>query len=300
MAGWLASTFNHNFDKYDRAIDAVYNATHIGGSRYHHLLDGQHTIWGAMEAIRNVDPDAGFSTQLGQATEHLLRDTMSVSGVNPILSPSTFEKVAQIGQSFGVTRAYLADAMTVNGPELLGGSLALIGSLAIGRADPEQLPALSGSYVVTALASGNPLLLPIAAGGIAYSLYKAEDKRGVLVEAGKGALVSGSALLAASLVGGPMWVGCVTAVLAGIAVKYALDSPERAIKRTKEATDAATETLKEAAALTPDEFNRPYFHALLMARANAGYQDALTAPAALDDAIARGAKGLRTYLAIGR
>ncbi|MCX7001782.1 MAG: hypothetical protein NTV22_00750, partial [bacterium] len=38
---WMAATFNHNFDAYDRAIDTAYNATHIGGSQLHHLVDGQ-------------------------------------------------------------------------------------------------------------------------------------------------------------------------------------------------------------------------------------------------------------------
>ena len=140
MASWLAENFNHNFDAYDRAIDAVYNATHIGGARYHHLLDGQHTIWGAMEAVKNVDPDSSFSSRLAEVSEHLLRDTMSVSGVNPFLGPSLFESIAGFGQSLGISRAYLADALTVNGPELIGGALALAGSLAIGRqASPEMV-----------------------------------------------------------------------------------------------------------------------------------------------------------------
>lgn len=240
MASWLADNFNKNFDAYDQAIDAVYNSTHIGGPRYHHLLDGQHTLWGALGAVKNVDPDDSFSTRLAEVAEHLLRDTMSVSGTNPFLSPSAFESIADLGSSLGISRAYLADAMTVNGPELLGGGIALVGALAIGRkAEPETVSLLSGSYVVTALASGNPVLLPIGACGLIYSLAKSDDKKSALREAGKGALVSGSALLAGSLVGGPLWLGCVTTILTGVAVKYALDQPEKALARTKQTVKAA-------------------------------------------------------------
>lgn len=234
LATWLADNFNKNFDAYDRAIDAVYNATHIGGSHYHHLLDGQHTIWGALEAVKDVRPDDTFATELFQASEHLLRDSMSVSGINPFLSPDGFESIAGFGEALGISRPYLADALTFNGPEMIGGGIALAASLVAGRKpDPSCLSSLSGAYVATAVASGNPILLPIAAGGLAYALYRAENKKQVLIQGGKGAMVSGSALLVSSLVGGPVWVGCVTAVLTGVAVKYALDHPEKALSRVR-------------------------------------------------------------------
>src|SRR5437016_2749527 len=88
LAQWLAHRFNHNFNDYDRAIDHVYNTTHIGGSQYHHLLDGQHTIWGAFHAVQHVNVDAGWLTHLGHALDHLARDTMSVAGINPFFSLS--------------------------------------------------------------------------------------------------------------------------------------------------------------------------------------------------------------------
>lgn len=85
LASWSAEKFNHNFDDYDRAIDAVYNSTHVGGSSYHHLLDGQHSILGAFQAVKDVKTDDSFVTEFLQAGEHLLRDTASISGVNPFL-----------------------------------------------------------------------------------------------------------------------------------------------------------------------------------------------------------------------
>ena len=43
----LADKFNHNKDIYDKAIDAEYIETHIGGPTLHHNLDGSHTWEGA-------------------------------------------------------------------------------------------------------------------------------------------------------------------------------------------------------------------------------------------------------------
>lgn len=258
IASWLATQFNHNFDAYDRAIDAVYNATHVGGSAYHHLLDGQHTIWGALEAVQGVQADHSFAADLVQAGEHLLRDTMSVSGVNPFLSPSAFESMAAAGDALGISRAYIADAVTLNGAELLGGCIALAASVVVGRkADPCKLSSLSGCYVISALASGNPLLLSIAAGGLTYSLLRAENKKEVLVQGGKGALVSGSALLVSSLVGGPVWLGCAAAVLTGITVKYALDHQDRALRRVEQVTSGAAVLLKQASNLIRENGRGP-------------------------------------------
>ena len=247
MAGWLADNFNKNFDAYDRAIDAVYNTTHIGGPQYHHLLDGQHTIWGALEAVKDVRPDDSFATELFQAVEHLMRDAMSVSGINPFLAPESFEYIAGIGERLGVSRPYLADALTFNGPEMLGGSIALAASVVVGRKlPPSQLSMLSGAYVVTAIASGNPLLMPIAAGGMAYALSKTDDKKQALIQGGKGALVSGSALLTSTLIGGPVWLGCITAILTGVAVKYSLDHPEQALARASRLADDACRVVRGA------------------------------------------------------
>jgi hypothetical protein len=65
MAGWLADKFNKNFDEYDAAIDAIYNKTHIGGSRYHHLIDGQHDIFGAFaREFKGSDPEVSPQIEL--------------------------------------------------------------------------------------------------------------------------------------------------------------------------------------------------------------------------------------------
>lgn len=249
LAKWLADKFNKNFDAYDSAIDAVYNQTHEGSATYHHIVDGQHSVWGAFSSVQDVKVDDSWASELGQAAEHLVRDVASVSGINPFftLSPEQFSKIGSLlNDNLGIPKAFLADALTINGPELLGGSIALIASIMMGRkADPSRLSYFSGGCLLSSLISANPMLMPIAAGSMAYAIYKAENKKQILLTAGKGSIVSGSALLVSSLVGGPAWIGCVAGLMTGIAVAKAIENPEKAFAYTRKLVEPARNIFKQ-------------------------------------------------------
>jgi hypothetical protein len=248
LAQWMAKEFNHNFDDYDRAIDAVYNRTHEGGSGYHHLLDGQHSVWGAFRAVKDVKADDSFLTEFLQAGEHLLRDVASVSGINPFfsLNPEQLETLTQLVQPFGISKPFLVDALTVNGPELLGGTIAVLSTLLVGKKqDPAAVSRLSGAYILSSIASGNPALFPIAAGGLAYSLVNSENKQEALIQGGKGAIVSGGALLVGGIVGGPVWIGCLASVAAAISLNYAIENPDKTFTRVKEMIKPSSSILRK-------------------------------------------------------
>lgn len=236
LAKWMAETFNHNFDAYDAAIDSIYSSTRIGGSSYHHILDGQHDILGAFRAVKDVSYDDSFVKEILEASEHLLRDTASISGINPLfsLTSNQFDKLADMCATMGISKPYLADALTINGPELIGGSLALLSTLIIAKdKDPTKLSSLSGAYLVSSLASANPVMLPLAAGGLVYSIREAEDKKEVLIKAGKGSLVSGASLITSGLIGGPVWLGCIVAVSTAVTMNYAISNPVLAFEKAK-------------------------------------------------------------------
>ena len=250
IAQWLAEKFNHNFNEYDKAIDAVYNQTHVGGSAYHHIIDGQHSIWGAFKAVQDVHLHDSWAKELGAASEHLLRDTASVSGINPFftLTPDQFNKMGDLVSKIGISKAYLADALTINGPELIGGSIALVSSIIIAKkASPERLSYFSGGCLFSSVVSANPMLLPIAAGSMVYAMRKGKNKKKLIVQAGKGSLVSGSALLASSLVGGPIWLGCVAGFMTAIAVSQGLDNPKKAFERNKKLIQSAQKIFRKVA-----------------------------------------------------
>lgn len=248
LAQWMASNFNHNFDAYDKAIDSVYNATHIGGSQYHHLIDGQHSFLEALKSVHDVSTDDSFARELSEASEHLLRDTTSVSGINPLfsLSESQFERLAEICKHLGISKPYLADMLTINAPELIGGTIGLLASLVLAKSKRiDSLSTLSGAYLISALSSANPLLLPIAAGGMVYSASKAEDKKKVVINSGKGALVSGGTIAVSGLIGGPVWLSCLTAMGTAVVLRSAFDNPEKAFERIKSIVPTANNSLRK-------------------------------------------------------
>ncbi len=259
LAAWLSTSFNHNFDAYDRAIDAAYIASRTGGPLYHHLIDGSHDLLSAFTSAGSVATDDSWLTELSQASEHLLRDGMSVSGINPFLglTPTQFDELSRAASHLGVTKLYLADALTLNGPELLGGGIALAGAVLLGRsADPARLTQFGSGCLVSALASANPLLLPIAAGAMLYGFHRSPGKPAAAVSAGKGALVSGAALLTANLVGGPIWLGCIAATAAAVAISYSLEHPITTLRKITELTQSARNALRSTSKTLAQETAR--------------------------------------------
>ncbi|MCI0454758.1 MAG: hypothetical protein L0Y68_07165 [Candidatus Dadabacteria bacterium] len=224
LAQILAEKFNHNFDAYDKAIDAAYNAGTGGSSALHHLLDGQHSIWGALEAVKDEFPDDTFLQELIQAIEHLIRDLCSISGINPLFSMTrdTFEAISSVVAPLGISKIYLADALTINGVEVLGATM-LIPAMLLGRKslNTVRTPELIGSLIVSSIASANPLLLA-AAGYAMYKCCKKRDEiswRQLCISAGKGALVTGIVTTVTSPIGGPVWIGLAASMATAIAVR---------------------------------------------------------------------------------
>lgn len=235
LAQILAEKFNHNFDAYDDAIDAVYKAGEGGSSAFHHLVDGQHSILGALQAVKGVSPDDSLLREIYEAGEHLVRDLCSVSGINPIFSISqdTFNSIASSVAPLHISKTYLVDALTVNGSEVLGGTLAILAVL-LGRKSlgNERMAELGGSLASATVLAGNPLLLPIAAYPL-YKCYKSGEisRAQFLYRAGKGALVTGLVYGTSIVIGGPVWVGLAAGLAVAIAVRYGMGRVEKLWKR---------------------------------------------------------------------
>lgn len=242
IAKLFADYFNKNFDAYDRAIDSVYNLSHIGGARFHHLIDGQHTIFGALRAVKDVSQDDSFFKEFSEALEHLFRDAMSVSGINPIInfSPGEFEAIAKVAKQFGITKTMLADALTFNAPELLGGLLGISSLIVFSKTkDEEKISELASSYLISSIASLNPILFPVAAYKFVSTAKNTQNKLDFLKSAGKGAIISGTSIAISSLFGGPIWFGCIASVGATVAVRYAIEKPDKAYEKIRNSADIA-------------------------------------------------------------
>jgi len=240
LAQWFAQVFNKNLDLYDKAIDSVYLKTHIGGSLYHHLIDGQHTLLGAMRTVRDVSPDDGLLREIYEAVQHLLRDLCSVSGINPFfsLSPETLDSMARALRPLGISKMYIADALTANAVELLG-AIAAILLFTVGRSkmSSDRTAQLLGSMLTVTIASANPVLLPVFAWQLISMLRKGNAEFGQLAyHMGKGALVTGSVCLASSAIavaGLPVWIQMAGCFAAAIGVRYGVGKLEETWPRLK-------------------------------------------------------------------
>lgn len=228
VAGWFADKFNKNSNVYDKAIDAVYNQTHVGGSSLHHIVDGQHTFWGAFKAAHDALPDDKLSQEIGGAAEHLARDMCSKSGINPVLNMDieTYRTISSyFKDTFGVSKHWFSDMLTFNAPEAAGAGLATI-PLVLGwnKLGVEKLSEMSSSLGIAASVSANPLLgiVTLVSAGRAISKMGREKKplRKSLKGLIQGVLLTGVAVGVSSAVGGPVLPGLVVGLAAGITAKF--------------------------------------------------------------------------------
>ena len=163
----LARSINTaNSTVYDRAIDSVYLSAHTGGSHLHHLLDGQHDLAGAFAAAQAVAPNDSLTHQVLGTAHHLSKDLFSVMGL-PVLSlnPKTYcDSADWMQQHLGLSKAWQADLLQINGMELLGGSLAAGALIAgLGRRDRGTLAEIAGSSGLVGVLAANPIAIIAAA-----------------------------------------------------------------------------------------------------------------------------------------
>lgn len=222
--------FNVNKDMYDTAIDSVYNTTHVGGSGLHHIVDGQHSIWGAFKAAKSASPtDIDFQA-FANSTEHLTRDMCSVSGINPFLNitKGQFDKVASFTH---IPKKWLADALTFNAAELIGTAIATL-ALVFGwsKLDSKQFAEYAGGLGVAAIVSANPLLglVVIISAARAFTLTKKnkaieEGKLKLAKSALKGTVVPSIVIFMSVIIGGPVYIGLILGIIVAVLVRKKMD-----------------------------------------------------------------------------
>lgn len=236
ISRWLAAKYNVNSSTYDRAIDAVYNQTHIGGPHIHHNLDGSHTWAGAIQTLQDAFPEDSDFQRAFHALVHLANDCTTPSGINPFLNPHEFEVCKTfLIESFHLPRSLANDLLNINAAELVGAAVATT-ALLLGLSE-HQLDTL-GEYVgrltFASYFAGNPVLFfltAIALGYVCYRLWSSES----VGEAVQGMLlggVSGATFFAvATQLSGPV-VSIVLGVMAAAAACYAVSWVYQQVRRS--------------------------------------------------------------------
>ena len=217
---------------YDKAMDAGYRATNIGGGN-HRLFDEGHTIAGAFEAIQGASTEDSIIQEAFGLVQGMFRDLTTSKGL-PLANwdHATYDQVASFLESrFHLSREWFYDLNSYTGAELVGGS---IGILAVvfqwNRADTESFSRTVGSMGVAAALSANPLLLVITVVAMARAFQRARTDakwRDFVDGSVRGSVVAALTIFAVAQVttiGGPVGlsflVGLVVGILASKAVSH--------------------------------------------------------------------------------
>ncbi len=228
--GLLQNMVSGSATIYDKAMDAEFIATHIGGG-HHRLFDGGHTIIGAFRAGHAASPDDNVIQEALGTIQGLLRDVSTPNGL-PLANwdYETYQRVAEsLESNFHIPKAWFYDLNTYDAADLLG---AAVGAVALvfnwDRADTETFAKLAGGMGLSAVFSANPLLLILTVVAMARAFHLARqsgDYTEFVDGQFKGVVGAGATIGAVSVVGiagGPAGVALITGLVVGILVNRAM------------------------------------------------------------------------------
>ena len=146
LNGMLASMVAGHATIYDKAMDAVYLATRIGGGN-HRLFDGGHTILGAFRAVRDALPDDTIVEEAMGLLQGLFRDMTTAKGL-PLANwdKATYDKVSEyLASELAIPKKWFYDLNSYDAAQLLGGVIGVVATaLCWNRADTESFARLVG------------------------------------------------------------------------------------------------------------------------------------------------------------
>ena len=246
---------------YDKAMDAGYIATHIGGAQ-HRLFDGGHTVIGAFRAGHSASPDDNIIQEAMGTLQGLLRDVSTPGGL-PLANwdYETYHRVADALESnFHIPKSWFYDLNTYDAADLLGGA---VGAVALilnwNRADTETFAQLSGGMGLSSIMSANPLLLILTVVALARAFHLAR-KSGEYAEfvdgQFKGVAGAGATLGVVSLVGiagGPAGLALLAGLVTGILVSRAMKDVS-VVQISKVVASQAVATASETKRLMRDRY----------------------------------------------
>ena len=209
---------------YDKAMDAEYLATSIGGGN-HRMFDGGHTLAGAFEAVRGASAEDTVLHEAFGYMQGLFRDLTTPMGL-PLANwdKETYDQVSVYLQSqFSIPKGWFYDINSFDAVEVIGAGVGLVAMFFCwSRAESEQFARLAGGMGLSAVLSANPLLLivTIAALARAFQVARLEGGSGDAVDglfrgAGSAATSLASASAVAAL-GGPAGLALLVGLIAGI------------------------------------------------------------------------------------
>ena len=259
--GLVQNLVSGNATIYDKAMDARYIATHIGGGQ-HRLFDGGHTIIGAFRAGHAASPDDNIIQEALGTMQALLRDVSTPNGL-PLATwdEETFRRVSEtLETNFHIPKAWFYDLNTYDVADLLGSAIGIVAVIFHwNRGETEEFAKLVGGMGLSAVFSANPLLLIVTVVAMARAFHIAH-RSGEYAEfvdgQFKGVVGAGATIGAVTLVGiagGPAGVALITGLVVGILVNRAMKDVS-VVEVSQVVSRQAVVTASEAKKLMRDRY----------------------------------------------
>ena len=158
--------------------------------------------------------------------------------------------------NFHIPKSWFYDLNTINATELLTAS---IGAFALilnwNNEDREAFAKTIGSTAIVSVIGANPILMVVTLAALAKSFTDAR-RAGNYTEfvegLAKGGLVTGAVIATASVVGGPVYVGLLAGICAGVVANKVMDNVDGAAIR-----DFIVDNLNSAMEMAPGALHHP-------------------------------------------
>ena len=225
LNSWLQDMVSGRSTIYDKAMDATYNATRIGGGD-HRLYDGGHSLVGAFQAVRDASPDDSLFEEAAGLLQALARDATTPRGL-PLVSwdQDTFNGLTDSLGRVGIPREWVKDMVSYDAAEVLGASVGVLAiALNWNNDDVEQFAQIVGGMGLAAVVGANPLLLMVTVVALAKAYHTARktgDWKEFTDGLARGGICTGAVILVTSMVGGPAVVVLLTGICVGVVAQRA-------------------------------------------------------------------------------
>ena len=222
---WLQDLVSGRPTIYDKAMDAVYNATRIGGGD-HRLDDGGHSLVGAFQAAREASPDDSIFEEAAGLLQALARDVTTPRGL-PLVTweKDTFGGLTDSLGSVGIPRAWVKDLVSYDAAEVIGASVGVLAlALNWNSDDVERFAQIAGGMGLSGAVSANPLLLVVTVVALAKAYHTAQktgDWKEFADGLARGGICTGAVILVMSMVAGPAVVVLLTGICVGVVAQRA-------------------------------------------------------------------------------
>lgn len=178
LLGWSKNLTNGMETIYDKAMDAEYIKTHIGGA-YHRLFDGGHSPINAWEKVKNAsDTDILSQEVIGYATA-LWKDATTKMGMPfTTIDKAQFDKAAEaISNLTGIKKEWLVDVASYDVFEILSTSLGVLGAIFfLKKSDKKKLSEILGAMGILSILSANVFMGVTVITLTAYAYFVKKNK----------------------------------------------------------------------------------------------------------------------------